>query len=149
MDVDVEKLGEAIIDGLSTYTEQVSKEISKAVKECTEKAHEEITELSPVRKKVPKSGVIMVRRGGIKVPAKENLQPGAYKKGWITVVRSYESRTQGFVRNKTNYQIAHLLELGHKSRNGSNVAAIEHIRKGQDDARAELDKKIKELLEKE
>ena len=149
MDVDVEKLGEAIIDGLNTYTEQVSNEISKAVKECTNKAHEDITELSPVRKRVPKSGVIMVKRGGIKVPAKENLQPGAYKKGWVTVVRNYENRTQGYVRNKTNYQIAHLLELGHKARNGRPVAAIEHIRKGQDDARAELDKRIKEILEKE
>ena len=78
-----------------------------------------------------------------------NIISDLKKKGWITVVRNYENRTQGYVRNKTNYQIAHLLELGHKARNGRPVAAIEHIRKGQDDARAELDKRIKEILEKE
>lgn len=145
-----DNLAEAIIGGLKTYTEQVQKKVSKAVEECTKIAFEDIVEDSPVReKKVPKSGVIMVRRGGTKVPAADNLQPGAYKGGWITVVRKYEGRTQGYVRNKTNYQLVHLLELGHKARDGSDVNPVPHVNENEAKAREVLNRKINEILEKE
>lgn len=145
-----EQLSEAIIEGLRTYTSDVQNKVAKAVKNATKTAYEEITELSPVRKKVPNSGVIMVRRGGRKVPAADNLQPGAYKEGWITTVRSYtdSNRTQGYVRNKTNKQLVHLLELGHENKmDGSMVKAIPHVKEGQDKGREQLDKDIKKILE--
>lgn len=147
-----ENLSEAIIEGLRTYTSDVQSKVAKAVKDATKTAYEEITEISPVRKKVPKSGVIMVRRGGRKVLAADNLQPGAYKKGWITYVHSYsfENRTQGYVRHKTNYQLVHLLELGHENKmDGSMVKAIPHVKKGQDKGREQLDKDIKKILDQE
>ncbi|MBQ8177254.1 MAG: hypothetical protein IJ035_09515 [Oscillospiraceae bacterium] len=145
-----EQLSEAIIEGLRTYTSDVQNKVAKAVKDATKTAYEEITELSPVRKKVPKSGVIMVRRNGRKVPAADNLQPGAYKKGWISTVRNYtdSNRTQGYVRNKTNYPLVHLLELGHENKmDGSMVKAIPHVKPGQDKGREQLDKDIKKILE--
>lgn len=146
-----EQLSEAIIEGLRTYTSDVQNKVAKAVKDATKTAYEEITELSPVRKKVPKSGVIMVRRNGRKVPAADNLQPGAYKEGWISTVRNYtdSNRTQGYVRNKTNYPLVHLLELGHKARDGSKVKGIPHVKVGQNKGREQLDKDIKKILDQE
>lgn len=141
--MDIEQIPEAIIGDLKKYTEDKSKKIAEAVKECTEEAYKDIERDSPVRKKVPKSGVVLVR--GV---AKANYQPGSYKKGWMTVVKSYEKgRVQGYVRNKTNYQLTHLLELGHKARNGSNVAPIPHIVENQNKDRAELDRRIEKILE--
>ncbi|MGN0598648.1 MAG: hypothetical protein ACI4JK_02035 [Oscillospiraceae bacterium] len=141
--MDIEQIPEAILDDLKKYTEEKSKKISEAVKECTEMAFEDIQNDSPVRKKVPKSEVVLVH--GV---AKENYQPGSYKKGWMTVTKSYEKgRVQGYVRNKTNYQLTHLLERGHKARDGSNVAPIPHIVDNQNKAREELGRMIEEILE--
>lgn len=141
--MDIEQIPEAILGDLKKYTEEKSKKIAEAVKECTEMAFEDIQNDSPVRKKIQKSGVVLVRG-----EAKENYQPGSYKKGWMTFTKSYEKgRVQGYVRNKTNYQITHLLERGHKARNGSNVAPIPHIVDNQNKAREELDRMIEEILE--
>lgn len=141
--MDIELLPEAILNDIKQYTEEKSDKIAKAVKECTEEAYEDITENSPVRKRVPKSGVVLVKGA-----AKENYQPGSYKKGWMTFTKSYEKgRVQGYVRNKTNYQLTHLLERGHKARNGSDVAPIPHIVDNQNKAREELGRMIEEILE--
>lgn len=141
--VEIELIPKAILDDLKRYTEDKSKKISEAVNKCTKEAHEDITRDSPVRQKVPKSKVVLVH--GV---AKANYQPGSYKKGWITVVKTYErGRTQGYVRNKTNYQLTHLLERGHKARDGSFVKPIPHIVDNQNEARRILDEMIKEILE--
>lgn len=141
--MDIEQIPEAIIGDLKKYTEDKSKKIAEAVKKCTEEAYKDIERDSPVRKKVPKSGVVLVR--GV---AKANYQPGSYKKGWKQSVKSYErGRTQGYVRNKTNYQLTHLLERGHKARDGSFVKPIPHIVDNQNEAREELDRRIEKILE--
>lgn len=141
--MDIELMPEEILKDIKAYTEEKSKKIAEAVVKCTKLAYEDITEDSPVRKKIPKSGVVYVK--GI---AKENYQPGSYKKGWMTFTKSYEKgRVQGYVRNKTNYQLTHLLERGHKARNGSNVSPIPHIVDNQNKAREELDRMIEDILE--
>lgn len=141
--IDLEDLPDVIMENIKKYASYKIDEISKAVKECTKEAYEDITEDSPVRKKIPKSGIVYVKGA-----AKENYQPGSYKKGWMTFTKSYEKgRVQGYVRNKTNYQLTHLLERGHKARDGSNVAPIPHIVDNQNKAREELDRRIEEILE--
>ena len=150
--VEPNQLSEVIIEDLRIYTDDVQEKITKAVKSATKTAYKDIVELSPVRKRVPKSGVIMVRRGGRKVPAADNLQPGAYKAGWIKVTKEYtdSNRVQGYVRNKTNKQLVHLLELGHKNKmDGSMVKDIPHVKEGQDKGREQLDKEIRKILNQE
>lgn len=117
------ELPQAIVDGFKEYTEEKSREIDKAVRKRTREALDDVTEHSPVRKRVPKSGVI--RTHGFVM---ENQQPGAYKKGWIKYISTAQAgRTQGYVRNKTNRQLVHLLELGHRVRDESMVADIKHV----------------------
>ena len=77
----LEALPEAIIDDFRKYTEDKCEKIDKAVRKRTAEAEEDVRANSPVRKRVPKSGVVMVK--GV---AKDNYQPGAYKKGWITYI---------------------------------------------------------------
>lgn len=141
----LEALPDAIIDDFRKYTEDKCEKIDKAVRKRTAEAEEDIRANSPVRKRVPKSGVVMVK--GV---AKDNYQPGAYKKGWITYISTArEGRTQGYVRNKTNYQITHLLERGHKARNGAPVKAIEHIIPAETQARKNLAEDIDRILSEE
>ena len=89
--MEIELLPDALIASIKKYTDEKVKKVDKAVKEYTEKAEPEIVEDSPVGK-APRSGVRKTRSGAVKP---DNHQPGSYKKGWITVVKKYENRTQG------------------------------------------------------
>lgn len=143
--MELELLPQAIVKDFQQYIEEKSKKIDKAVRKRTAEALDDVTELSPVRKRVPKSGVI--RTHGI---VKENHQPGAYKKGWIKYISTARAgRTQGYVRNKTNHQLVHLLELGHRSRNGGEVAPIKHVEPAEEKARAGLAEDIERILEED
>ena len=143
-------LPQAIVDGFKKYTEEKSREIDKAVRKRTSEALSEITEHSPVRKRVPKSGVIRVH--GV---VKENYQPGAYKKDWVKYISTARAgRTQGYVRNKTNHQLVHLLELGHDLKNSSGVVyghvkAFPNLLPSEEKARENLAKDIERILEED
>lgn len=138
--MDIELIPQAVLNDLKAYTDEKTQEIADAVKTCTKAAYTDIRNDSPVRKD---KKVVYIHG-----EAKPNYQPGSYKKGWISVVKSYEKgRMQGYVRNKTNYQLTHLLELGHKARDGSWVKAIPHIVGNQNEARDMLDKMIENILE--
>lgn len=57
---------------------------------------------------------------------------GEYTKNWVHELRRKRSAAatgldQYSVHNKKHWQIAHLLEHGHQSRNGGRVKAYEHI----------------------
>ena len=138
----IELLPEAIVQDFKKWTEKKSAQVDKAVRNRTKEALDDVVSASPVRKRVPKSGVI--RTDG---EIKDNYQPGAYKKGWMKYVSTARAgRTQGYVRNKTNFQLVHLLELGHKARDGSQVNAIEHVNPAEERAREGLDRDIDRIL---
>ncbi|MCM1328366.1 MAG: hypothetical protein NC253_02910 [Ruminococcus sp.] len=140
--MELERLPQIIAEDFRKYTAEKSREIDKAVRKRTAEALADVSENSPVRKRVPKSGVIRVH--GV---VKENMQPGAYKKGWIKYVSTARTgRTQGYVRNKTNYQLVHLLELGHRARDGGAVNPIPHVNPAEEKARAGLAEDIDSIL---
>lgn len=145
--MELELLPQAIVDDFRKYTEKKSKEIDKAVRKRTSEALGDIIQNSPVRKRVPKLGVIRVH--GV---AKDNYQPGAYKKGWIKYVSTARAgRTQGYVRNKTNHQLVHLLELGHDLKNSEGVVyghvkAFPNLLPNEEKAREKLAEDIDRIL---
>lgn len=145
--MELELLPQAIVDDFRKYTEEKSKEIDKAVRKRTAEALSNITANAPVRKRVPKSGVIRVH--GV---VKDNYQPGAYKKSFVKYISTAKAgRTQGYVRNKTNHQLVHLLELGHDLKNSEGVVyghvqAFPNLLPNEEKARAGLAEDIDRIL---
>jgi hypothetical protein len=84
---------------------QLSNEIARRLKEYTKEVQEEI--------KVAQVDVAKDLKNTLEIKSPERL--GDYKKGW----RIKKVKNALVIHNKTNYQLTHLLEHGHVTRDGS------------------------------
>ena len=135
-------VSEAIIDGFRQYSTEKSAEIKKETAKIARKVKEEIIEKSPVR---------VVRtptrhRNTRRVALNPSRQPGAYKAGWTTERKEQGQRLTVRIYNKTNYQLVHLLELGHRNRNGTFTEGKVHVKPAEEKGRQELDTAIDSIL---
>lgn len=117
--VDVSGLYNAIETELAKYSQEVADQIKKDVQEVAKECLEEIKQKSPKR-------------------------TGKYRRGWRAEV-VYESNEdiRIVVHNKTSWQLAHLLELGHAKVNGGRVEGRPHIGPAEQRAKKSLLEKAK------
>ena len=95
--------GAAIAEALAEYDQ----EIADATKRITDE--------------VAKEAVDALKKSSPKLT-------GSYRKGWRKKQSYADKRTKrNTVYHETDYQLTHLLEYGHASRNGGRVRAIQHI----------------------
>ncbi len=118
----VEDLASAIEKELSAYSQEVTDGLKKEVKQVAKECKEEIQQNSPVL-------------------------TGSYKKGWNSQV-AYENQEdiRVVVRNKTDYQLTHLLENGHAKVTGGRVEGHPHIAPAEQNAEKKLLKKVKVVV---
>ena len=121
-----EDLAAEIVKAVGDYTNSVTKGVKNDVRAVAKQCRDEIKEKSPVRP------------GG-----------GSYKKGWSQKT-SYETTNdlRITVYNRTDYQLAHLLENGHAKVNGGRVEGKPHIRPAEQRAEEELTKRVKVTVAK-
>jgi len=119
----IDGLADAVANMLSSYNQDVTDDLKGEIKVVANECKNEIISNSPTL-------------------------TTDYKKGW-RVKKVYETTDDIRVRvfNATDYQLTHLLEYGHLTRDGvKRVAAIPHIEPAEKIASERLMRKVKIIL---
>lgn len=124
--IKADELQKALTDYLENYVEDIEEDVKDTVTEVAKEAKQELIQTSP--------------RSGIARDTKY-YKGWAIKNGGRTRKGKYYSKV---IWNKTNYQLTHLLEFGHATRNGGRTTPQPHIRPVEE----KYGEKFADLLEK-
>lgn len=81
------------------------------------------------------------------VKAGSNVLTGDYRRGWKVSTETDVLSTKAIVHNRTDYQLAHLLEKGHALRGGGRAPAFPHIAPAEQNAIKNMEKAIKKIAQ--
>ena len=120
--VKIDDLASAIARELETYRQDVTDGLKRDIKSVAKECKRDIQQNSPVL-------------------------TGSYRKGWQDKV-AYEGEgdIRVIVRNRTDYQLTHLLEHGHAKVNGGRVEGHPHIGPAEQRAEKKLLKRVKVVV---
>lgn len=105
--IKIDELSETVMDYLENYREDIQEDVEEVTDIVTRKAKDELRQISPRRK---------------------GSRSNPYYKGWsVKIQKRGKLKYHKVIWNKTNYQLTHLLEFGHATRNGGRTKAIPHI----------------------
>lgn len=108
--IKAEDLQKTVLNYLENYKEDIDEEVVETVDQITKEARDELKQIS---------------REKFKLHQRDN----PYYRGWtIKLSKKRAGKYHKVIWNKTNYQLTHLLEFGHVTRNGGRTRAIPHIR---------------------
>lgn len=116
-------LGKEISKYLNEYKEDIEEDVVDTVDLITKEARDELIKTSPRRK---------------------GTRENPYYRGWSVKLSKRKTGVyHKVIWNKTNYQLTHLLEFGHTTRNGGRTRAIPHIRPVEEKYNVEFVDKLK------
>lgn len=123
-----EELQNVLKDYLENYVEDITEGVEDTTDTLTKQAVQDIKQISP--------------RG-------KGTRDKPYHKGW-TKQKGKENRGRYTVKiyNRTNYQLTHLLEFGHATRNGGRTKAIPHIRPIEEKYKKLYEQKITTVIKR-
>lgn len=116
----LDQLANSINKELLNYSKVTNEEIQEIIEDVTQSTKEEIISTSPEDR-------------------------GKYAKSWsVKEIKSTSTGKTLVIHNKKYYQLTHLLEFGHATRDGGRTEAFPHISPAEEKAIKEIDKKLKE-----
>lgn len=121
--VEANLLSKELMKYLNEYQEDISEEVENVANKVGKEAVNELKQISP--------------KG-----ARES-----YVKGWrLKKDRVGKNRYIVKIHNKTDYQLTHLLEFGHATRNGGRTKAIPHIRPTEEKYKKVFEQELKKEI---
>ena len=124
----------AVISALNRECNNTVEEVDKAITEAGRAALDYLLENSPVD--TSKSAKLHIRGGKLKGSS------GLYRKGWRMKTYTENGVKAVKVYNETCYQLTHLLEFGHLTKNGKFVKPVPHIKQAEELAERVLEDKL-------
>ena len=154
-------IGDAILQDIQKWSGEKQEEINSAARKIRNQMKSKLEETTPVQDYPYNNGVVMqitVHRHGdtpaVKEPAPAYRQPGAMAKGWTNAtLKNKSGRFVIGVRNKNLPTVVHLVNFdhdvfSHKRFTGTVYHGTGFVDKVQDWGQEELDKEIKQILDK-
>lgn len=118
--VEVNLLEKEIMKALSEYVDDISEVVEKDAEKVGKEATDELKQISP--------------KGARK----------SYAKGWrLKKDKTGKNKYVVKIHNKTDYQLTHLLEFGHATRNGGRTSPQPHIRPTEEKYSEKFEKELK------
>ena len=124
----------AVISALNRECNNTVEEVDKAITEAGRAALDYLLENSPVD--TSKSAKLHISGGKLKGSS------GLYRKGWRMKTYTENGVKAVKVYNETCYQLTHLLEFGHLTKNGKFVKPVPHIKQAEELAERILEDKL-------
>ena len=97
-----------VSDILNDYSEEIQEAITKEAEKVAQEGKDKLRQTSPVNQK-------------------NTRHRGKYAKGWRVKVKKGKGFVNATIYNATDYQLTHLLENSHLTRNGGKTKPIKHI----------------------
>lgn len=120
--IKVDDLSKQIMKALENYSDDISEVVEEVSNDVGKEAVGELKTTSPKKR-------------------------GSYAKGWrLKKDKLGRNRYSVKIHNKTDYQLTHLLEFGHVTRNGGRTKAIPHIRPVEEKYSKEYEKELKQKI---
>ena len=122
-----ENLPEEVKKTLDTYNQNITTELNKAFKELADQAADELKQGKPYHNRTGQYAAdfaVTNRKGSTSIAGAETYT----------------------VYNKKHYQITHLLEFGHLTRNGKRAAAYPHWQTALDNINKNIDRAVQEAV---
>lgn len=113
-------LTKQIVDAMKEFSKSTDEEIQGILNDVAKEAKQRLNESSPTR-------------------------TGKYAKSWKVKLEVFRDGCKVHIHN-TRYQLTHLLEKGHKVRNGGRASAYPHIEKVDAWAKKEAENRIKRIF---
>ncbi len=123
MKIDSSKLQVTVSQILNEYSEEVKDEMRGAINDVAESGKEELKATSPKR-------------------------TGRYAKSWNVRKKDGSNFVNRTIHNKKYYQLTHLLEFGHATRNGGKTRAFPHIKPVEIKCQEEAERRVKSAISK-
>jgi hypothetical protein len=77
---------------------------------------------------------------------KNSVHRGKYSKGWRAKTDKGRGYVHSTIYNATDYQLTHLLEDGHLTRNGKKTKPIKHIEPINNECCLEFEKNVEKII---
>lgn len=134
--VSVNQFEKAINKYLNEYHEDINEDVRNVAKTITNEAKAELISISP------KSANDVILKGGTVHTA------GSYARGWTISTQTSKNVHTKKIWNRTDYQLTHLLEFGHATRNGGRAKAIPHVRPTEQKYLQKFEKELEKEITK-
>lgn len=118
---------------LNEYKIYVDNLVETGTDKNIKEAKSQLVALSPVAKKKVSIGIGEVQ------------EPGTYRRSWYIVSKKGANLYTKVIANRV-YQLTHLLEFGHATRNGGRTKAIPHIRPTEKEYQAKFVEGLEENI---
>lgn len=133
--IEINELQKQLDNIFVEYGDHIDDIVQKETDSNIEKAKAELKSLSPTSSKPVSTGV-----GKIQLP-------GTYRNGWHVVSKKDKHLYTKVIANRV-YQLTHLLEFGHATRNGGQTKKFPHIRQTEDKYQVKLIEGITQDIER-